>query len=196
MKRFSIGQKANYTKTFTPEDVKQFAEVSGDNNPIHLDPEYAANTPFKRNIVHGALTSSLFSTILGTIFPGEGTVYLNQCTKFVKPVFVGDTITAEVEVTKIEGSKKILVLATRCYNQNQELVAEGEAKVKFPLAEAISDAEPVKTAKNNAQWSGIENIMKFNKMSIDVFSAWNNMAWNNVSNNMKNFYQSWITTKN
>ncbi|MDW8346099.1 MAG: MaoC family dehydratase [Bacteroidia bacterium] len=194
MKRFSVGQKATYTKTFTPEDVKQFSEVSGDDNPIHLDPEYAATTPFKKNIVHGALTSSLFSTILGTIFPGEGTIYISQCTKFIKPVYVNDTITAEVEVTKIEGSKKILVLATRCYNQNNELVADGEAKVKLPFAEAIPDAEPVKV--NKTQWVGIENIMKFNKMSMDVFKAWNNMAWNNVSNNMKTFYESWMTIKN
>ncbi|MDW8302592.1 MAG: MaoC family dehydratase [Bacteroidia bacterium] len=194
MKRFSVGQKATYTKTFTADDVKQFAEVSGDDNPIHLDPEYASKTPFKRNIVHGALTSSLFSTILGTIFPGEGTIYMSQCTKFVKPVYVGDTITAEVEVTKIEGAKKILFLATRCYNQNNELVAEGEAKVKVPFAELLPDAEPIKT--NKVQWSGLENIIKLNKMSMDMIKAWNNMAWNNVSHNMKTFYQSWMAIKN
>lgn len=195
MKRFTIGQKASYTKTFTPEDVKSFADVSGDNNPIHLDAEYAANTPFKRNIVHGALTASLFSTILGTIFPGEGTIYLGQQTKFMKPVFVGDTITAEVEVSKIEGSKKSLILITRCINQNGEIVAEGEAKVKLPFTEAIPDAEPkkeeVKTATTYTNWNGLQNWMNLNKMSMDVWQAWNNMAVNNM-NNVKDMYQSWI----
>jgi 3-hydroxybutyryl-CoA dehydratase len=96
-----VGDSASLTKTITDADIRAFAELSGDRNPIHLDDEYAATTRFGRRIAHGMLTASLISTVLGTELPGIGTVYLSQNSQFVAPVYPGDTVTARVTVRKI-----------------------------------------------------------------------------------------------
>src|SRR5688500_9560131 len=100
MTRYEIGQTASRTRTITDADVRAFAQISGDTNPIHLDDSYAAQSKFERRIVHGMLTASLISAILGNDFPGTGSIYLGQDIKFKAPVFIGDTITAAVELIK------------------------------------------------------------------------------------------------
>ncbi len=124
-----VGDTASLTKTMTDADIRAFAELSGDRNPIHLDDEYAATTRFGRRIAHGMLAASLISTVLGTELPGIGTVYLSQNSQFVAPVYPGDTVTARVTVRKIRNDKPIVTLDTICENQRGEMVIRGEAIV-------------------------------------------------------------------
>lgn len=129
----NIGDKASYQKTITEYDVYSFVAISGDNNSAHINEVYAQDTIFKGRIVHGLLTASLISGVLGTKLPGEGTIYLNQDLKFLKPVRFNDTIKAEVEVIAIDYEKNRITLNTTCTNQNDELVLEGKAIVKPPI---------------------------------------------------------------
>ena len=127
-----IGDSAFMTKTFSDEDVRSFAEISGDKNPVHLDDEFASSTQFKRRLVHGMLTASLISAVMGTELPGPGSIYLSQSINFRAPVYIGDTITATVTVIKIRESKKIVTLETVCKNQSDMVVLEGEADLLVP----------------------------------------------------------------
>ena len=129
MVKFSIGQKASFTKQITERDVVTFAEISGDKNPLHLDAAYAEQTRFGARIAHGGFTFALISAALGTELPGPGTVYLSQSLKFIKPVYFDDTITAMVEITALRADKGIVTLKTECANQRGEKIAEGEAVV-------------------------------------------------------------------
>ena len=129
---WSVGQKASVSKSFSAAEVEQFAGLSLDRNPIHLDESFAAKTVFKSRIVHGILVASLFSGILGQRMPGQGTVYLGSSIKFVGPVFVGEQVTAWVEITKIREDKPIVTLKTWCENSKGEVVIDGEAVVKVP----------------------------------------------------------------
>lgn len=127
-----IGDKESYQKTITETDVYLFAGISGDNNPAHLNDVEAKKSIFKQRVVHGMLTASLISCVLGTRYPGPGTIYLGQELKFLAPVFFGDTIKAEVEVLDVNIEKNIVKLITNCYNQNNKLVVEGIATVMPP----------------------------------------------------------------
>ena len=122
-----IGDSASLNKTFSDEDVRSFAEISGDKNPVHLDDEYAAGTQFKGRLVHGILTAGLISAVLGMELPGPGSIYLSQSLNFRAPVYIGDTITATVTVVKIREGKPIVTLETVCRNQDDVVVLEGEA---------------------------------------------------------------------
>ena len=125
-----IGDTATYTKTVTEKDVLAFAEITGDVNPVHVDPQFAAASLFKERIAHGFLTGSLISTILGTILPGPNTLYLRQEMNFKAPVKFGETITAEVKVIEKKDDKKILKLETIVRNQDGTVVLDGIALVK------------------------------------------------------------------
>lgn len=131
---YEVGQSATRTKTFTDEDVRLFAQVSGDVNPVHLDDEYAKTTIFGQRVVHGMLTASMLSAILANDFPGPGSIYLGQNIKFTKPVFIGDTVTATVTVTNFRADKRILSLDTVCVNQRGETVLQGDAVILTPEA--------------------------------------------------------------
>lgn len=128
----TIGDKASRTRTITDEDVRLFAQVSGDDNSVHLDEDYAAATIFKRRIAHGMLTTSVISAILGNDLPGLGTIYLSQSVRFKVPVFIGDTITATVELTNYREDKRIATFSTTVVNGDGVLVLEGEAVVIAP----------------------------------------------------------------
>ena len=127
-----VGDSASITKSFSDEDVRKFAEISGDKNPVHLDDEYAAQTQFKKRLGHGMLTAGLISAVLGTELPGEGSIYLSQSINFQAPVFIGDTITATVTVIKIREGKPIITLETICKNQDDLVVIKGEAVLLKP----------------------------------------------------------------
>lgn len=131
MSKLAIGQKASLTKRFGPAEVSAFAGLSEDFNPLHLDSAFAATTVFERPIVHGMLLASLFSGLLGQHLPGEGSVYLGQSLSFKQPVFVGDEVTAEVEVIALRDDKPIATLATRIFTGGGALAVTGEAVVKF-----------------------------------------------------------------
>ena len=124
-----LGEKAVLRRKITEEDIQRFAEATGDVNPLHLDEDYAKNTVFKGRIAHGMLVASLFSNIIGTRFPGPGTVYVSQTLAFKRPVKINDTITAEVEVHRIDRDKERVVLYTSCRNQDGDIVLDGEAIV-------------------------------------------------------------------
>lgn len=128
----NIGDNAEFTKTITEYDVYSFAGVVGDFNAIHINKEYAKNTIFKDRIAHGIISAGLISTVIGTYLPGEGTIYLSQSTKFMKPVYFGDTITAYVSVIEKYEEKNKIKLHTKCINQNNEIVIEGESIVMPP----------------------------------------------------------------
>ena len=127
----TIGQKASVQKTFTAADVTAFAGITLDVNPIHMSEAYAKNTIFGQRIVHGILTSGLISAVLANQLPGPGTIYLGQELKFVAPVYLGDDITAEVEVIELRPEKKLVKLSTTCTNQDGKTVITGVATVKF-----------------------------------------------------------------
>ena len=132
MPKVEVGARASRTKTITDADIRAFAAASGDTNSIHLDEEYAKTTRFGRRIAHGMLTASLISAVLGNDLPGLGTIYLSQTLAFKAPVYLGDTITATVEVTAFRSEKRITTLRTTCTNQEGTLVLEGEAVVIAP----------------------------------------------------------------
>ena len=127
---YYVGQKAEISKTISESDVYLFAEICGDFNPIHVNEVKAAASRFGRRVVHGAMVCAFISTVLGMKLPGEGTIYLSQNSEFVRPVYIGDTITVRIEIVKILG--KIAILNTQVFNQNEELVVDGEAKVILP----------------------------------------------------------------
>lgn len=124
---FQIGQTVRYQKTIQDEDVRLFAQVTGDTNPLHLDETYAQKTRFRGRIAHGILTLGLISAVLGTRLPGPGAIYLEQQVRFLHPVRIGDTITAEVTVLAWHPEKRRLRVQTRCYNQDDIMVLDGEA---------------------------------------------------------------------
>ena len=126
-----LGQKASVQKTFTAADVTAFAGISLDVNPIHMSDGYAKNTIFGKRVVHGILTSGLISAVLANKLPGPGTIYLGQELKFTAPVYLGDDITATVEIVEIREDKKIIKLDTTCVNQDGKKVITGLATVKF-----------------------------------------------------------------
>ena len=132
-----VGESASLTKTFNENDVFTFAKISGDQNPIHIDPKFAAASQFERQIVHGMLTAGLISAILGMQLPGPGCIYLKQELNFRAPVFFGDSITATVKVTKLREDKPIITLATSCTNQDGILVLDGEAILMLPKTKII-----------------------------------------------------------
>lgn len=126
-----IGQTASIQKTYSAADVTAFAGISLDVNPIHMSDGYAKDTMFGKRIVHGILTSGLISAVLGNQLPGPGTIYLGQELKFMAPVYLGDDITATVEIVELRADKKIVKLNTTCVNQDGKTVISGMATVKF-----------------------------------------------------------------
>ncbi len=130
---FKVGDKATISKTVTEADVILFAGISQDFNPLHVNEAYAKTTQFGRRVAHGSLSFSMISGLLGTKLPGPGTMHVSQKLDFRKPVFIGDTLTAEAEVvekfTKKEGKLKFLRIKTNVSNQEEVVVTEGEALV-------------------------------------------------------------------
>lgn len=126
---FSVGQSFQKDFFISEELGQSFAQISGDYNPVHLDEEYAKGTMFGKRIAHGMLLGSYISGILGNDFPGEGTIYLKQDMKFMKPVYYGDKITISVTVLEMDDARNRMTLETNCYNQGSELVLAGTALV-------------------------------------------------------------------
>ena len=128
----AIGDSATYKRLITNQEVEAFAAISGDHNPLHLDPEYATTTAFGECIAHGMLTGALISAAIGMQLPGPGSVYLSQNIKFRAPVFLGDTLTVTLEVTNKHGQRPWVTLSCTVKNQDGKAVAKGEAQVAAP----------------------------------------------------------------
>ena len=124
------GTTYNYTFRFTQKEVELFAQVTGDKNPVHLDADYAAKTMFKRPIMHGFLGGSVFSKIFGTLFPGEGTIYLKQSMSFMRPMFVDTDYEVRMTVKEVVKEKHRANVETVIVDKNtNEVVINGEATV-------------------------------------------------------------------
>jgi 3-hydroxybutyryl-CoA dehydratase len=127
--RIQLNEVFEYNFEFYQEDVIAFAEATGDKNPIHLDEEYAKNSPFKRRILHGFLGGSVFSKVFGTLFPGEGTIYLKQNMSFYKPMFTNEKYTAVFTIIEIYPLKNRALVKTEIINIAKEIVTSGEALI-------------------------------------------------------------------
>ncbi len=126
-----VGDKDSVSKKITAAVVEAFADISTDNNPLHLDEAFAKTTPFGRRIAHGMISAGLISAVVGTKIPGFGAVYMSQSLKFRRPVFLDDTLTAWAEVAEKIEEKKRVVMKTWVENQNGEVVVEGEGLLLF-----------------------------------------------------------------
>ena len=126
-----VGQTASYTQQVTDREIQLFAALSGDRNPVHLDDAFAAKTIFRERIAHGMITGALISAAVACELPGPGTVYLGQQMSFVKPVKPGDTLTVRLEILEKLPKFKVRI-ATRVFNQADELVVDGEAEILAP----------------------------------------------------------------
>jgi len=129
---YKIDDGFSFEKYISVEDVRQFAEIVGDLNPIHLDAEFAEKSFFKKRIVHGAFLAGLISKILGMDFPGQGTVYISQNSVFKRPVYVNTTVKVEVKITEVVTEKRRLILETNVLNENNEICVTGSATVWIP----------------------------------------------------------------
>lgn len=127
---FYVGQVYEVRRTVTEDMVKLFAEATGDRNPVHLDEEFAKGTIFGSRIAHGVLTLGIISAVLGTEFPGAGTVYLMQNAKFKRPVYIGEEVTVRLVVKEVDREKRRILLDTFVVKPNGDNAIEGEALVK------------------------------------------------------------------
>ncbi len=133
IQEITIGEKASFSKTVLEKDIEMFGEITNDYNPAHFDEEYASKTIFKKRISHGMLIGSLFSNVLGMNLPGPGSIYISQTLRFRRPVYIGDTITAEVTVKDIDKEKNRVLFDCVAYNQSKEAVIIGEAMMMPPI---------------------------------------------------------------
>lgn len=159
----AVGDAAELTRSVTAGTIREFVEATGDDNPLHSDPAFAATTRFGEVIAPGILTGGLVSAVIGTRLPGPGTVYLSQTFRFLRPVRIGDTIRARVEVMEVLPERNRVALRTACVNQAGEIVIEGEAWVMPPKVH-IEYAEP-QPARG---WGGVAPAA----LAVQVMSFW------------------------
>lgn len=126
-----IGMSESYSQTITDADIKSFAGISGDHNPVHMSDEYAKQSRFKKRIAHGMISSSFFSALFGTKIPGSGCVYVSQSLNFKRPVYIEDTVTAIVTVTGIDYDKRRVFFDTVC-KVRTKIVIDGVAELYLP----------------------------------------------------------------
>jgi acyl dehydratase len=122
----AVGQKARRSKTVTAHDVDLYAEITGDRNPLHFDPAFAAGTRFGRLVAQGGITSGMLNALVAMDLPGPGTVFMSQTLKYLAPTYLGDTLTAEVEVLSVKPDKPVCQLKATVTNQDGTVVLEGE----------------------------------------------------------------------
>lgn len=126
---FTVGEEATFTKLISDEDIKTFARISGDVNPVHVNDDYAKGTMFKGRIAHGMLVSGMISAVLGTMLPGPGSIYMSQQLRFLAPVRPGDEVTARATVTDWDAGKGRITLLTEVTNKEGTAVITGEARL-------------------------------------------------------------------
>lgn len=137
----AVGMAAEIARTYDEWDIYTFAALTGDLNPAHVDPTFAEKSVFRERIAHGMLTASLVSAVIGMKLPGTGAIYLSQDLRFLRPVRIGDTVTAKVEVIELDRNKHLVRLKTSCSNQRGELLLDGVAVVRPPVATPLPGAE-------------------------------------------------------
>jgi acyl dehydratase len=120
------GQRARRSKTVTGRDVELYAEITGDLNPLHFDPEFARRTRFGRLVAQGGITAGMLNALVAMDLPGPGTVFLSQSLRYLAPTYLGDTLTAEVEILSVKPDKPVCQLKATITNQDGTVVLEGE----------------------------------------------------------------------
>jgi 3-oxoacyl-[acyl-carrier protein] reductase len=133
MKKYNeinIGDKETLSHIITKDDMDKFVQLTGDDNKLHVDAQFAGKTQFKKPVVHGMLGASFISTVIGTKLPGDGALWFSQTLEFLLPVRLGDQLTILAEVIKKNDKEQIIELKTEIYNQNRQIVTKGVAKVK------------------------------------------------------------------
>jgi acyl dehydratase len=125
---FQPGQHVTFTKTFTEDDVRRFIEITGDVNPLHVDEAFAARTRFGRRVLHGMLTASILSTMVGMLLPGTGAIYRSQTIRFLLPVHIGETVTAHFVVKSVDRRTHRLTIDSWIENEAGQRVLEGECE--------------------------------------------------------------------
>jgi len=131
IEEISVGMEASYSRVITSSDICSFADISGDNNPIHTNEVYAKKSRYGQRVAHGLMTASYFSALFGTKIPGEGCVYVSQSLRFKRPVYVGDNVVATVTVIDIDLSRRRISFKTVCRVGNR-IVTDGEAEICTP----------------------------------------------------------------
>lgn len=131
-----VGMSESYTKVVTDADVKAFAGISGDRNPIHMDEIYAETTQFKKRIAHGLMSASYFSALFGMRLPGPGCVYVAQSLKFLRPVYIDDKIVAIITVKSIDFKKRRVFFKTICEVSGKKVIM-GEAEIYIPESQEL-----------------------------------------------------------
>jgi len=142
----TVGQHARRSLTLTAEHVRLYSQITGDRNPLHYDEAFTARTRFGKLLVQGGLTTGLLHAIVAMDLPGPGSVFMSQSWKFTGPVFIGDTITAEVTVVSVHPTKPVTQIAARVTRQTGETVLEGEAWCYTAASEPSGEARGDETA--------------------------------------------------
>ncbi|TCI05424.1 MaoC family dehydratase [Corallincola luteus] len=130
-----IGMTSSYSQTISDADIKAYAGISGDHNPVHVSEEYAESSRFGRRIAHGLMSAGFFSALFGMRLPGPGCVYVSQSLQFKRPVYIGDTVTATVEVLKVDVTTRKVIFSTLCTVNNRKVIT-GEAEIYMPKAKS------------------------------------------------------------
>jgi len=166
--QFNVGDKAEFKHIITEKDVQKFIEITGDDNPVHTDSAFAKRTAMKKVVVHGMLSASFISTIIGKYLPGDGALWVSQSLNFLSPVKIGDELTVYAEVLKKHTKQNLLAIKVEIRNQHKQIVVEGESQVKIleieepgveipsekgqppiiPELEALEIKRPLKIEKN------------------------------------------------
>jgi 3-hydroxybutyryl-CoA dehydratase len=131
IKTIKVGMTASCMQTISDLDIKTFASLSGDNNPVHMSDEYASKSRYKKRIAHGLLSAGFFSSLFGTRLPGAGCVYISQTLNFKRPVYIDSTVMASIEVISIDKDKKRVKFSTIC-KVNKKIVIDGVAEIFIP----------------------------------------------------------------
>ncbi|MET0518439.1 MAG: SDR family oxidoreductase [Burkholderiaceae bacterium] len=167
------GDRESLTKTITEADIRRFVELTGDDNPLHVDADYANETPFKEIVVHGMLGASFISTVIGTKLPGPGALWVSQAMDFNLPVRLGDTLTVICTVLKKHARDRLLELDTRIVNQHGQVVLSGGGKVKLlepPRPKAAAPAARLQVAIVTGGAGGIGRVI-CEKLAAEGFAV-------------------------
>ena len=154
-----VGDSAILTRTLKPEDIQLFAIMSGDVNPAHVDPEYAHSSMFHEVIAHGMWGGALISTVLGTEFPGPGTIYISQTLRFSRPVKVGDSITIRITCKEKFDHNKHILFDCLCTNQDGRKVISGEAEVLAPSEKVKRERMELPEVTISDRWSRYKKLL-------------------------------------
>jgi len=154
-----LGESAILTRTLKPQDIQLFAIMSGDVNPAHVDPEYAHSSMFHEVIAHGMWGGALISTVLGTEFPGPGTIYISQTLRFSRPVKVGDTITIKITCKQKFDHNKHIVFDCQCTNQDELKVISGEAEVLAPTEKVKRERVELPEVTISDRWARYKKLL-------------------------------------